>query len=133
MQEQEKQSQRDADSVRLLSFFPRLSVLIGVISPPLTKCREVGVVEGGLEEPVNPSAFIGQPDNKDWCLGGMLQTECAVNMSVILNASFYKYVSGYQTDLAALRRRAELLDAGLKSNFSPESLHPDLPICFPAH
>ncbi len=37
---------------------------------------------------VDPSAFIGPPDNKDWCLGGMLQKECAVNMSVLLNAAF---------------------------------------------
>lgn len=43
---------------------------------------------GGPEQPVNLSAFIGLPDNKDWCLGGMLQEECAVNMSALRNAAF---------------------------------------------
>ena len=81
---EKKQSERDADSACLLSSPPPpLSALIGVSSLPLTKCRQ-----GRARAASRPSAFIGLPDNKDWCLGGMPQKECAVNMSALPNAAF---------------------------------------------
>ncbi len=50
VQDQEKQSETDADSVCLLSFFPPPPVLIEVSSLPLTKCSEGRA--GGASRPL---------------------------------------------------------------------------------
>lgn len=116
---EKRKTRRERDTVQ--------TVLIGVSSLPLTECRQ----GGGPEQPADPSAFTGLPDNKDWCLGGMLQTpfvECLRS----LNAAFPNVYLLIKRCLALQLLDATTLLPGLKSTrklIPPSLFNLALPIC----
>lgn len=104
-------------------------MLIGVSSLPLTKCRQ-----GRARAASRPSAFIGLPDNKAWCLGRMPRKECAVNMSALPNTAFMNmYLLIRPTWQFSDTVQCRWSHFSQVWGFSPEPLQPDLPICFPTH
>lgn len=116
-------------------FFLPVSKLIGVSSPPLTKRRQGRA--GAAGRPL--CFFTRQPDNKDWCLGGML---CRWNARLTclhsLNAAFMNPERGYQTETgSSLRqRRAAAAAARCTTGFQRLTFPRyrfilTFPVCFP--